>query len=118
MILSPGHEMRDTACCRSKLHKRGKDENNEDKENGYASPSRSQKAKSDSDIRAEANEICYKSTLARDDGCEGGRLKFKELIYSWFESLMDGGRALLHDKSGHIVQGWEWKVKEMTGIVK
>lgn len=88
------------------------------KRKGYASPSRSQKAKSDNDTCAEANEICYKSTLARDDGCEGEQLKFKKLIYSWFESLMDGGRAFLHDKSGHIVQGWEGKVKEMAGIVK
>jgi hypothetical protein len=31
---------------------------------------------------------------------------------------MNGGRAFLHNKSGHVVQRWERKMKEVTGIVK
>lgn len=47
-----------------------------------------------------------------------GILEFKELVYGGFKSLMDGGRAFLHDKAGHIFQGGEGEMKEVTGIVK
>lgn len=43
--------------------------------------------------------------------------EFKKLIYSWFKSLVQGERAFLHNKSGHIFQGGEGKMKEVTGIV-
>lgn len=29
-------------------------------------------------------------------------LEFKKMIYGGFKSLMNGGRAFLHDKSGHV----------------
>lgn len=76
------------------------------------------KGRSQNQIRARANEICYKSTpLARD---ERGRLQleFKELKCCWLKSLVNRGRAFLHGESGHIIQGWKRKMKEVSGIIK